>query len=373
MNKKAIEEFYINDCIPIFSELYREIKIDIKNRETGIKKQWIETFDQIFRKMAQCQKEKSVEAISHIHIVYLRTRLLQKDYRYAIYAYGKEWYMGREMIIGNLDVSMFFLPFDTAWRRLEKETLKYIQKVTPIDVERLMLEESGRMILFAVSLLRKWRRELRQTEGFRMLKKESFFHIQVGEYYEPGYVLFTQIKEKEERKIKKALWKKKNHCGYDLRNMQLDGMEYAGMEFMDADFTGSSMRNCIFHACILQGAVMEQCTLTEAVFIDSAMEESEWKDSDLRDARFEECLFYEGEIPNKGVFMPDYGNISFQNCRLEGTKFIHCAMNGADFTETDVSGCDFTDSLLAGCRFRKGQTIQLNLSEIQRRQIIEIE
>lgn len=369
MNKKAVEQFYDRDCVPILSELYRKIKTDIKNREAEIKRKWLGTLDRACRKIAQCQKEKGLEAIAHIQITYLRTRLLQKDYRYAVYAYGREWYGGREIYAGNLDVSMFFVPFEEAWRKLEKESLKYIQKVTKTDVERLMLEESGRILLFVMSLLRKWRRELLQTEGFGMLQTEPYFQIQAGEYYEPGYVLYTCIEEKEEKKIKRTFRKQKNYCGHDVRNMRLDEMEFADMEFMDTDFTGSSMRNCTFDACIMQGAVMERAILTGAVFTDGIMEESEWRESDLRDARFEECLFYSGEKPYAEAFLPDYEKVTFRNCKMEGTKFIRCALNGADFTKTDVRGCEFTGSSLAGCRFHKEQAEQLNLSELQMAQI----
>lgn len=369
MNEKAVKEFYEKDCVPVFSELYRKIKSHIKNREMEIKKQWLENFSRACRKMAQCREEKELESIAHIQIVYLRTRLMQKDYRYPIYAYEKEWYSGKEIYAGNLDVSMFFIPFEEAWRKLEKEALKYMQKVTKGDVERLMLEESGRMLLFVMNLLRKWRGELLQMESFKMLEKASHFQIQVGEYYEPGYVLYTQIQKKEERKIRRALRKQRKHCGHDLRNMQLDGMEFTEVEFMDADFTGSSMRNCTFDACILQGAVMEQAILTGTVFMDGIMEESEWRESDLRDVRFEECLFYAGEKPYIGAILSDYEKVVFQNCRMQGTKFIRCAMNGADFTKTDVRGCEFTGSSLVGCRFHKEQTVQLNLSKIQMEQI----
>lgn len=369
MNRKAVEKFYNKDCIPVFMKLYAEIKKEIKNKETEIKKEYLESFDNACRKMAHCQKEKRLEPIAGIQIIYLRTRLLQKDYRYAIYAYGKEGYAGKEILAGNMDVSIFFKPLEEAGKKLEKESLKYIQKVTGTDVERLIMEESGRLLLFMVSLLRKWRRELLLTEGFKMLEKEAYFQIQAGEYYEPGHVLFTKIQKKEERKIKKALKKQKNHQGNDLRDMQMDGMEFMGMEFMDADFTGSSVRNCTFDACILQGAVMERCILAGAVFIDSVMEESEWRECDLRDARFEECVFYAGEKLYIGAFLPDYEKVTFQNCRLEGTKFIRCAMNGADFTKTDVRGCVFTDSSLTGCRFRKEQTAQLDLNQKQLEQI----
>ena len=186
MNKRAVEEYYEKDFLPVMSEIYGNIKEEMKQEEEKIKKKWLEELDRIFQNIRQKQEEGKMEPISFLCFVYLRTRYLEKDYRYAVNAYGKDWYAGTEYFVGNLDVSFFFQHHEKAREKLQKEAKKYFGKVRALDVERILQEETGRNLYFMQSLFRKWKEEICGLESFWKFWKNPYFRMELGEYYEPG-------------------------------------------------------------------------------------------------------------------------------------------------------------------------------------------
>lgn len=282
---------------------------------------------------------------------------MQKNYNYAIYAYGKDWYFGKEYAVGNLDVSFFFKHFETAIIKLQKEALKYFGKVQAIDVERLLLEETGRNVFFMQSLFRKWMKEICQMDSFQQVEKNLYFRMELGEYYEPGLFLYIENKDRNDQKEKRKLRKDNNHCGKDLENLNVDNLSFVGKDFVDTNFQKASMRSSKWDNCAMQGANFSGATLSNAQFYQCILQESIWKHGDFRNVLFEECMMYSGEKQVLKNFCPDYQKIDLEQCCLCGAKFIRCVMSGMDFSKADITDCTFEDCILTGCTFTEEQIL----------------
>lgn len=362
MNLCAVEKYYEKDFLPVMSQIYEEVKTDIRQKEIEIKKKWMEQLDQIFTHIHQKQKEGKLEPIRSLCFVYLRTRYLEKDYRYAVNAYGENWYAGEEYPVGNLDVSFFFQYHEKAMKKLQKEAKKYFGKVRALDVERILQEETGRNLYFMQSLFRKWKEEICQLESFGQMQKNPYFRMELGEYYEPGIYWYLEKERQEEQKEKRKIAKDRNHCCRDYRGINIDGMELVSKEFVDTRFCGAGMRNSRWLNCAVQGADFREAVLAGAYFFQCVMQESIWRNSDFRDALFEECMMYSGEKISLRNFWPDYEPIQMEECCLCGAKFVRCVMNGLDFSKADITGCTFEECVLLGCTFTEEQVRQHNLS-----------
>lgn len=365
MNRKCVEEYYHNVFLPVMSEVYTKVKADMEEHGEQIKDTWIGELQNIYEKICEMQEKMQFQKVGLVSVSFLRTRYLEGNYKYAVYAYEEDGFAGKEIRVGELDVSYFFKYHRETLERLQKEAKKYFGKVTSRDVERLMLEEVGRNTLFSYSLFRKWKSSLFEMEAFRNIKKAQTFQIVLGEYFEPVYVMYEQDISVDRRKKRRRLCREKIQYLEKYADINLDGSFLETMDFLDATFEDASMRNSEWINCAAQGTVFRHVILTGARFYQCMLQESIWFESDMRDVVFEECLFYKGESGTRKQFIPDYREVTLEGCNLDGTKFVRCNLAGMDFTKSNIENCIFEDCELTGCIFT-GEQIRNKELDVQK-------
>lgn len=373
MNKPEMEQFYQKECSDAFSTMYEEIFRDIKENEEEVCRKWILELENVFKSTVDRQQKNEIGKLGYIHIVFLRTRLLEGKHQLAVYGYDKNGYFGKEYELGTIDITFFMEKLCSVWKHLHKSSLKYIGKISKTDVKRIILEEVHYFLGIWFSLLRKYRKVWSRGESFLHIEKEQYFRVQFGEYFEPGAVLYAEHREKQEKQVRKKIRRKKQLSGSDFRNCRLDGMEIKEKEMNDTFWEGASLRECRFAQADFCGSVFQNVNMTGCHIKNSFLQETEWKGVNLENAEFEMTFFNEGKKFMKGNKRMEYGPIRFQNCNLQNAAFVASFLDGADFTTSNIDGCTFTKSSMCGCKIRRSQIEHIKINEKQLEDICIVE
>ncbi|MBD5089548.1 MAG: pentapeptide repeat-containing protein [Clostridiales bacterium] len=369
MGRKILEKFYEEEFMPLIKknnvEVNKRLWSESEKLWLGIKKELQEAFEKIY----EMQQKQEMEPVAYIQLVLLRSRCLSKDCRYAMMVYGKDWYLGKEYHVGDLNAEFVLGMFPQMQLQLEKASRKYIGKISQTDVERLLLEETGRSVYYVHTLLRIWRDELLDLAEYEKVEKEDRIRIEVGEYYEPGIPLYYKDKGKSEKEMRRRLRKKAVHTGMDFSGMSFDGQSLSGHQYENTNFSQTTFRNAEIKKCNAMGAMFHGTVMINAYLYRNILQGSVWKGCDLRDTTFEECIMYRGTKEEEGNLLPDSQSMVLEDCQLKGTTFKRCIMNGMDFTKTDIRECVFEECGLEGCSFPAGQENCLDISEDQKETI----
>lgn len=353
-----MEQFYEEEFFNVMSQTYDKMKQTIKQNQDTIKTQLLEEINFALTKIEHLQNEGKLGEVGFITFVFLRTRFLEKNYTYAIYAYEKEKYAGNEAYVGEINTKHCLQCYEQAEKELKKSAKKYFGSISDRDVERLILEETTRSIYYMQNLFRIWKKEIIDLESYQRIQKAEYFRLELGEYYEPGIGIIVDEKSRNDRMIKRKLKKETNHCCQNLSNLNLEGMQYIAKEFVDADFQGSNLRNTKWINCAMQGSDFQRATLIQGYFYQCSLQESVWRQTDVRETIFEECLMYAGEKICLKSFWPDYEKIEAENCKLDNVVFKKCILNKMDFSRLDISKCRLEDCVIEDCVFTKEQIEQ---------------
>lgn len=143
MNQEKLKMFYKEEVTFRLNSLYDGIFELLECKRDNYKKNWLEQLNLLFEEICKKQKQGETGKLGYIHFTFLRMHVLTKEDTLAVYGYGKEGYFGQEYALGTVDISCFMEKFRQVWQELEKVSLKYVGKISRMDIKRLMLEESG--------------------------------------------------------------------------------------------------------------------------------------------------------------------------------------------------------------------------------------
>lgn len=362
MITQYLDKFYETDYVPFISEHFVKLNEFVCNKDAEVWNDWKKDLQLAFHKVCTLQEKEQMQEISYIQIVLLRTRILEQDYRLAVYAYDKQWYAGKEYHIGDLNISAFLKHFDHVYENLQKKAGKYFGKVKKLDIKRLLLEEVTNLLPYLQYVFRSFREEIRQLDGYQEMQKGDLFQIQIGEFYELGATILQVAKKKNEKLLHKRIRRDEILSGYDFSTLNLDGCQFKGKDISDVNLSFCSIRNGSFKGCNGTGLYLSESKIIHSLFQHVILQESVWKRCDLRDNVFDTCIMYHG-YKDVGSRYPDSRAMRMEDCDLRGTKFVKCVMNGVNFTRTNLEGCSFESCTLENCRFRSEQLVNIKLEK----------
>jgi len=366
----ALVRFHEKDVFPSLEQALNDLEQDFQKNLCEMKKQYIECFKIICLNTAKIQ-ENGQSKIGFLIFHLLRTRILSHDYTYAVMAYDKDWYLKEGVRVGEADFSFIYKHYEELWKKLERESKKYIGQINGADIEGIMLKLLNPFHLYVAELMRCSLLEALETSEYEALDREKHFEIQTGEYFELCDLVHMEDQEKdlEERRQRLEQSKDQSCCFQDFRNLDLKGQSYCGRDLRYADFRKSSMEEIQLRNCLLIGARFKESDLRGASLMVSMIHDASFEKADLTRAKMQFCVAFTGKNHANEWKNTGFTGVSFKNAILKEADFSGVTIIGGDFEGADLRGAIFKDAVLYRSCFNKKQLDECEFSQEQLEQI----
>lgn len=371
MRESILDEFYEKEVEPRLDEMLEQLEISFQTNRHQWKQQLIPEFQNICRAAKKIQVEKSFP-IGFLMIHPLRTRLLNRDYRYQAWIYDEEWYVHEGYPVGEVDVSFLFQYYDELWNQLQTVYSNYWGKVTEMDVEQIMLRLLDDFHVYVNELLRYSTPDAVETEEYLSLERADIFHVECGEMFEPCDVILIEDHKKRLAKVLKWLDKQEEgaYCFADFSGLVMKEIEYQTLDLRYADFRECDLTSSHLNVCMLNGTRFRYANLTHASLMISVIAGADFESANLEHANLSRCVAYMGKKFLNKWKKTGYTETSFRKANLYDVNFENAVLHGADFRGANLTQANFNGASLAGSIFDKSALSQCNFTKEQRKEII---
>ncbi|MCL2337339.1 MAG: pentapeptide repeat-containing protein [Firmicutes bacterium] len=360
----AIEKFKQNDVQPALEQALDNLEHGFQQNKDQLKQAFLDTFKQICIKTGRSQQITGY-LIYHL----LLTNMLQRNYTYAVVAYGPEGYYKEGVQVGEQDCSFIYRYYQTMWQQLDKIYRQYILKIFEPDLEKIMLAQLIYFHQYVVQLMRYSLLDALETEEYQAIAKADQFHIQTGPYFEPCAVIHSEAKRKEPLKIIRQLQQNRTHNLQDLRDLDLSNLHCPQTDLRYADLRHSRLEQTNLINSILTGAKCKNCAMPRVNLMVAMLNDANFDQADLTEAKLQYSVAYTGKSRASLRQQAGYTGASFRDSNLTGANLTGAVIMGADFTGADLTGAIFTDTDLYRSRFTEKQLAQTRFTPEQLKQI----
>ena len=354
MNNVYLERFYEEEAEPLLNQVLSDLERDFMSNHSAWKKNMVMNFKSYWESIQMVQSKKECSAGVLMFLI-LRTRLLERDYRYKVVLYDEEWYVHPYEDVGDLDVSFIFCYFNQLWDMLLVKYAHYYNKITEIQIEQIMLRLIEPFHQYVVALLNQSLMDGLDLDAYNAVKKADIFQIQAGELMEPCDVVFIQ--ERNKKTYQKVAWLEKKldleYCNGDLSNLEFDRLDCRALDLRYANFSYSIMKNASFWSCIMVGTRFRNADLSGALLAFCNLSNADFRDCNLENAYLEGCICYTGKKDWNQWSPTGFCETSFFNANLMRADFTRAVLHGADFRRAKLDGVKFDGASLLGSIFLK--------------------
>ena len=138
---EILDKFY-EDWVEIDWALeYFNIDTNYRDNEEKIKKDIISQFEYCCKKAVQNQKQNNKGIIKYIQISFLRTSIMEGKSDYRVDFFDENWYGDKVETAGNIKFDFVFNYFFDYIEELKKKCKSYSNKITEMDIERIVMQE----------------------------------------------------------------------------------------------------------------------------------------------------------------------------------------------------------------------------------------
>lgn len=231
----------------------------------------------------------------------LRYDLLQDQARVRLDVMDASWFLDKEALFTELDLTFLFAPY-FRWRtELLTDMRQYRGKINKYDVECMVQEE----VMSAAGVLRQTLRILFRSievqENFARIPKGLFWGIQFGEYRDYSeMVMWTnrepcteeawleKIADEEETpgRLRFSWWHKANLTSGSCQGKNLDFIVFERCSLKEIDFECAQMAGARFLNCRLEKCSFRKANLTQAEF-----DNCQFTDCDFTEAGLQQAVF----------------------------------------------------------------------------------
>lgn len=305
----------------------------------------------------------------------LRTDLLRGEYRYHIVMYDSQWYFHQSVWAGSIDTGDIFRLYGVLMERLQQKAKRYMGKVSPPLVDQVMLKLIKPFHLYIRELMLYSLAEATEAKTYRNLYREEDFQIRVGEYMEPGDLIYRELDKKEPDVLRTWLEENKEnaYCFQDFKGVDFSRMNLLIHDFRYTDFREASLEGSTLSFSQMTGARLRRCRMRGCLLLGAVLHNADFTGADLEGANLSYSLSFEGKDTFDTRKLEGYTGSSFRDSSLKGAKFCRAVLCGADFTGADLTGTDFREAALFRCRFSTGQAEKAGLTTEQLEQIIAVQ
>lgn len=365
---KALKEIKKTDLKKIRAEIFLSLEEAFQADKEELAGEFLRCLKRACENISVRQDKGTLGKVRFIVLTVLRTRIVQKNYRFPIMACGPLWWLDdSHCAVGEYDCSYIFWFYEKMKQRLEQERKKYIGKTVKQDVDSLMNDELRNFLYYIGRIVRYKIAEAVQTDYFARIKTDEEIQIHVGEYFDFSEVIYIQSRAADllDDAAKQTLFeritqkKREKFWFADLRGAQLEQTDLVESDFRFADLGNSALKNADIRYSQLMGTVFNNCNLQKADLSYSVLCDASFKNADCRGAKFQKIIAYAGLEDPKYWDMIGFYPLDFTNANLQGADFSGANIRGAIFTEADLTQTVFDRSQLS----------YLNLTNEQQRMV----
>lgn len=226
----------------------------------------------------------------------LRYDLQQDMARVRLDVMDGSWYLDKEPLYAELDLSFLFEPYFRWRKELLTDMREYMGKVNKYDVERMVQEAVMSEVGVLRQVLRILFRRIEAQESFARIPKGTFWEIQFGEYrdYSEPIMRINREPRSEEEWLEK-LEDEDETSG----KMQFDW--WHGMELTGGNCQKKNLDFIVFEECSLKDINFENAQMAGARFLSCKLEQCNFKQANLTQAEFDNCQFTDCDFAEAGL------------------------------------------------------------------------
>ena len=231
----------------------------------------------------------------------LRYDMLQDRARVRLDVMDASWFLDREPLFTEFDLSFLFAPY-FRWRtELLTDMREYRGKINKYDVECMVQEAVMSAVGVLRQILRILFRSIEKQENFARIPKGLFWGIQFGEYRD--YCEPIMWMNREPRSAKEWLekiaddeetpggmqcgwWHKAELTGGNCQGKDLDFIVFEECSLKEIDFESAQMAGARFLNCRLENCSFRKANLTQAEF-----DQCQFTDCDFAEAGLQQAVF----------------------------------------------------------------------------------
>lgn len=230
-----------------------------------------------------------------------RYDLLQDKARVRLDVMDASWFLDKEPLYAEVDLSFLFAPY-FRWRtELLADMREYRGKINKYDVECMVQEEIMSAAGILTQILRLLFRRIEEQENFARIPKGLFWEIQFGEYrdYSEAVIRMNREPRSEEDWLQKiadeeetpgrmqfSWWHKAALTGGNCQGIDLDFIAFEECSLKEIDFAGAQMTGARFLNCRLENCSFKKANLTQAEF-----DHCQFTDCDFTEAGLQQAVF----------------------------------------------------------------------------------
>lgn len=293
---EALEQFKDRHCGEK-EVLEGEFADGIETSVDDIMKRFLEAFGEI---ADQARKQDKPMCVFFLFSL-LRHDLLQDMARIRLDVMDGSWFLDKEPLYAELDLSFLFAPY-FRWRaKLLTDMREYMGKINKYDVELMVQEAVMSAAGILTQILRILFRGIEEQENFAGIPKGAFWEIQFGEYrdYSEPIIRMNREPRREEEWLEKlededensgkmqfGWWHGMELTGGNCQKKNLDFIVFEECSLKDINFQGAQMTGARFLSCRLEKCNFKQADLTQAEF-----DNCQFTDCDFTQARLQQAVF----------------------------------------------------------------------------------
>lgn len=366
MDTQAAFSLFEENCVkPRFAASLEEAERAFQEGKDSFRERFLRDMELACRQKAELEPDGEA---AYMDWELLRTNLLLGRDAYRIMLYGRDWFLSPGIKVGETDVSLIMGIFRELVRQLTEDAKRYIGKIPPAMAEAHTAYLLPPFHEYVKELVRYAIADATELEVFGTLKKAEEFQIRVGECQEPGYLVYTQKREKDRDRILK--WLRRNergaYCFEDFRGLDLSYQNLSIHDLRNADLRDAVLEGTGLNLCILAETEFRRCRLKGARLSGSLLNGADFTGADMRQAHMEGTLIYDGRSRMEPRRLSGYAKAKFTGADLRGAVFRECIYCGADFIGADIRRADFTGASLFRCRFSREQLEQAEFTGEQK-------
>lgn len=338
-----------------------------------------DSFREICRQICTMQAMEELGKVGFIQYSMLRSAILERRPVFRINAYTKEWYYDLDQKECQTEyqggaISRFL---DELEAELDIPRRKYLNQITPVDLEQVKLREAKHFNQLVVYLAEYALANCDPVKEWQDLAKEAEVEVRVGEYYDISEVVF-----KEDTKTKDAVaikeWLEDHHenqyVAAVLKDLDLAGGDYRELDLRRVNFSGSDLSDSNLERSLLIKARLAGCRLSKCNFSEAAIYDADFSNTDLRGTSFFAAEGSKGIAPEQVArSIYSFAGVNFAHANLEAVDFRYANLSGANFVGANLAQTSFYGAELQNAIFSKAALEQAEFDETQLEAIIVID
>ena len=261
---ESLKHFKENYTNKLHDKKIAEIKDYIKENQATIETKMIEAFKNLFTKIAKIDKE-----IAFITGCVLRTSIKNDNSNFLLSAYNDLCFLDKNTLDTYYKSPWLWDKLHDYQKEISKESKRYVGKITKIDIERIKWEKVHDYKALVIPVFRSAIEKAVQLEEYKILRKDSFLDIRIGEYY--GLTESIWFENNIELPIEKVkpIFKPQNETVTTYKhykNLDLSKGDYSNINFAYTRFENVDFSDSIMRGCCLTGTKFSNCNLTNIIF-----------------------------------------------------------------------------------------------------------